>query len=67
MDYKKHLKIALQHLELAEKHNEKLGPVINEVARFYRGKPRLRKRVKQLDFIASLDVTRGTKFASTSK
>ena len=44
MDYKNNLKVALQHLELAEIYNPKLAEVINEVAKAYRGRPKVRKK-----------------------
>ncbi len=52
MDYKTNLRIALQHLEQAETANPKLSSIINEVARAYKGRPKIRKKQdKQLDFL----------------
>ena len=50
MDYKTHLKIAIENLEKAEIHNPKLSPIINEVAKAYKSKPKLRK-MRQASFI----------------
>lgn len=50
MDYKTNLKIALLHLEQAEAYNPKLSAVINEVAKAYKSRPKIRvNQSKQLN------------------